>query len=112
MNIKLILITLVLGLALPAAADFRTVSRAHEVSLNDFRAPASANGGLSFRDCAECETHSVRVTENTRYVFNGRGLPLDKFRQAAATVNNREAATIIVLHHLKSDTIVSVSLTT
>jgi hypothetical protein len=112
MNIKLVLTALILSLALPAAAEFKTISRAYEVSLMDFRAPTGVNSGLAFKGCAECDTISVRVTPETRYQVNGKALPLDEFRQAAARINNREAVMIIVLHHLESDTIVSVSLTT
>jgi hypothetical protein len=112
MKIKLILSALILGLALPVAAEFKTVSRAHEVSLSDFRAPTTLNGGLTFKGCAECDSLSVSVTPNTRFVVNGKTLSLDEFRSAVSRVDNREAATIIVLHHLESDTIVSVSLST
>ena len=112
MKNKLFLSTLLLSLALPVAADFKTISRAYEVSLMDFQAPASVNGGTSFKECAECEIISSRVTPDTQYRMNGKALPLDKFRQQAAQINNREAVTIIVKRHLESDTIVSVSLTT
>jgi hypothetical protein len=112
MKTKLFLTAMFLSLALPAAAEFTTVSRAYEVSIMDFRAPASVDGGLAFKGCAKCDTISARVTPNTRYQVDGKALPLEKFRQAAARIYNREAATIIVLHHLESDTIVSVSLTT
>ncbi len=112
MKTKLFFSTLILSLALPAAAEFTTISRAYEVSLMDFRAPASVNGGTSFKECAECETISSHVTPDTQYRVDGKALPLDKFRQAAALINNREAVTIIVQRHLESDTIVSVSLTT
>jgi hypothetical protein len=111
MKIKLFLIALILGLALPAAAEFKTISRAYEVSLMDFTAPVGVNGGLAYKECAKCDTVSTRVTPDTRYQVNGHALPLDKFRQAVARINNRDAATIVVLHHLESDTIVSVSLT-
>lgn len=111
MKIKLFLTALILGLALPASADYEVVSLAHEIALSNFMAPATQNGGLSFKECSECETQAVRVTSNTQYVFNGKALQLDKFKQAIQPLRDRGSVSVIVLHHLESDTIVSVSVT-
>ena len=102
---------LVLSLALPAAAEFEVVALAHEIALSNFRAPTTHNGSLAFKECSECETKSVRVTPNTEYVLNDRAVPLKEFRQALQKVRDREEVAIIVLHHLESDTVESVSVT-
>lgn len=111
MKIKLFVAALVLSLAIPAAAEFATVSRAYEIALSDFRSPTTANGGLAFKECTGCDMKSVRVTPNTRYIVNGKSVRLEKFKKAERDVRDRKAVTVIVLHHLKSDTVVSVSVT-
>lgn len=111
MKYKLFIAALLLGLVYPAAAEFTTVSRAYEVELSRFTAPATLNGGAVFKLCDDCATKTVRVNENTQYVVNGQAMPLDKFKQAASKVRDRTAVTVVVLHHLKSDTVVSVSAT-
>lgn len=111
MKIKLFVAAMVLSLALPAAAEFEVVSLAHEIALSNFRAPTTYNGSLAFKECSECETKSVRVTPNTQYVLNDKAVPLEKFRQALQQVRDRDEVAIIVLHHLETDTVVSVSVT-
>jgi len=108
MTIKTTFIIALLGLSLPAAAEFQTVSLAYEIALSDFRAPASANGGVVFKECSTCEQKSVRATPDTSYLVNGRSLELAKFREAVARVSDRDGTTLTVLHHLESDTIVSI----
>ena len=111
MNIKLFLAALILGLALPAAAEYEVVALAHEIALSNFMAPATQNGGLSFKECSACETKTVRVTSDTQYFVDGNSVRLDKFKQAVLPLRNRDAVSVIVKHHLESDTIVSVSVT-
>lgn len=111
MNIKLFLTAVILSIALPAAAEYEVVALAHEIALSNFMAPATQNGGLSFKQCADCETQAVRVTSNTRYVVNGKALRLEKFKQAIQPLRNRGSVSVTVKHHLESDTIVSVSVT-
>ena len=111
MNIKLILAALLLSLVVPAAADFEVVSLGREIALSNFRAPATQNGGLAFKECAECDTVSVRVTSNTTYFLNDKRVKLEKFRQALQQVSDRDEVVVIVEHHLESDTAVSVLVT-
>jgi len=92
------------------AADIKTITLASEISLSEFRAPASINGVASFRKCESCELQVVSVTRNTRYEFNRHVVTLQKFRKSLATVTNRERETVIVKHHLESDVITSISL--
>ena len=108
MNIKLILAALLLGLAIPAAADFEVISLGREIALSNFRAPVTQNGGLAFKECAECEAISVRVTPNTTYFLNDKRVKLEKFRHALQQARDRGAVVVIVVHHLESDTIESV----
>ncbi|MEJ2129236.1 MAG: hypothetical protein P8X81_10375 [Woeseiaceae bacterium] len=85
------------------------VSQAYEIALTDFLPPATRNGSATFNRCETCEKESVRVTAETRYTVNGRAVRLEDFRKAVAGAHDRDQATVVVLHHLESDTIVSIS---
>jgi len=109
MNKTLILICTFLVLSLPAAAEFTTVAEAYEIALSDFRVPATPSSGIIFKRCADCDMETVRVTPDTRYIVNNRSVTLKDFRKQVFQIRDRAAETIIVKHHLESDTIVSVS---
>ena len=97
-----------LSLGLSATADDQIVSLAYEVNLNNFHAPATSNGSASFKECADCTTHLVRVTPATRYAINGRAVQLGEFKQACMLANDRDEIAVTVLRHLESDTIQSI----
>jgi hypothetical protein len=109
MNIRKSLICALLVVSLPAVAEFTTISRAYEVALSGFRVPATPSSGITFKECEECDFVTVRVTPNTQYIVNGRSLPLKDFRKAVFQVTHRDTTPVTVLHHLESDTIVSVT---
>ena len=111
MNIKTLLVAILLGLSLPLAAEFRTVSLAHEVSLSNFRVPISTNSGISFKNCDDCELRTSRATPQTQYIINGRARPLKEFREMVFQVKDRANNIVTVLQHLETNTIVSVSVT-
>jgi hypothetical protein len=93
-----------------ATADIKTIALASEVSLSEFRVPASVNGVASFKTCESCELQVVSVTSNTRYEINHRTVKLQEFRKSLSTVSNRDRKTVIVMHHLESDVITSISI--
>ena len=95
------------GLAL---ADMKTIARASEVMLSDFRAPAAENGIASFKACATCELQVVNVTPQTRYTINGKVVSLPDFRKRIALVQNRDKHVVVVKHHLESDVITSIAI--
>ena len=107
---KKFFIVMIVCTSLPAAAEFTTVAPAYEISLADFQAPSSANGSLSFKQCSTCDQQTVRVTNQTRYVLNREQIELSDFRRAIALVRDRSTKTIVVKHHLESDTVISVSI--
>lgn len=109
MKIKFALISTLLLLSFQVSAEFTTVSRAYEIALSDFRVPATPSSGVIFKECADCEAKTVRVTPKTRYEVNGRPVTLKEFRKSVFQIRNRADETIIVLHHLETDTVVSVS---
>ena len=109
MNIKYSIAIAVLSLGMSIPASGQIVSLAYEVPLSEFRAPATTNGGASFKECSDCERHLVRVTEATHYVINGKSMQLQEFREALMHATDRDEKSVTVLHHLESDTIESIS---
>lgn len=80
----------------------------YEVDLVFLRLPGSASGTLSFSDCAECDSQTIRVTPATRYVVNKRDVTLADFRRAVAGVVDRSDTIVDVFHDLESDTVIRV----
>lgn len=109
MNIRTLAIALIACLSLPAAADFTTVSRAYEIALSNFQVPATANSGVTFKQCADCELVTVRATPETRYVVDGKAVSLQEFRKDVLQIRNRTEAYVTVKHHLELDVIESIS---
>lgn len=109
MNIRKLLIILLLSASLPAIADFTVVARAYEIALINFQAPATANGGISFKRCDDCDRIRLQVNPATHYSINGTTVRLEKFRKVLLHVNDRNQPTVVVKHHLESDTVVSIS---
>jgi len=111
MNKTTTLICALLVFSLPAAAEFTTVSQAYEIALSDFRVPATPNSGVIFKECEDCDMVTIRVTPDTQYIVNGKSTALKEFRKNVFNIHDRANETIIVLHHLESNTVVSVSVT-
>ena len=97
-------------LSFAAAAQFTIVKKAHEVNLEDFRPPLTANGVVAFRACSDCEVQRVRVTPETLYKINGERVRLMDFRRTLAKVEKPEDAGVTVKHDFESDTIVSLDM--
>ena len=111
MRIKGLVAVALCALCFSAAAQFRTIAPAYEVLLSNFRPPETANGGVAFRQCGDCEMQQLPVTSSTVYVLNGQSVVLKEFREALISVDNRESVTVMVMHHLESDTVIKVSVT-
>jgi hypothetical protein len=108
--------TAMAGLAAPAIADqspaFPVVTKAHEVELSGLRLPGGTNGTLGFKPCGDCDFKTVRVTLTTRYEANGQDFNLHDFRNEVGRITDRRNAAVTVKHHLASDTITVVRVTT
>ncbi len=109
MKTKILLAVTLICFGLTAAAEDRIITLAYEITLSDFDAPVTTNGGVSFKECAECEQIRSRVTPNTRYAINDKTVRLEDFRKAVGQVRNPEEKLVIVMHHLESDTIKSLN---
>ncbi len=108
MHSRKLLVLVLLGLSLAAAADFRTITEAYEVDLSVLRLPGSENGTLTFRQCSDREAQTVRVTGKTRYVINDRDFALADFKEQLKHIRDRKDQNVSVLHHLESNTIKAV----
>lgn len=109
MKLKLMITAFLLGFALPAAADYVTIEQAYEVALSEIRLPQAERGTIAFRPCATCDIQTKRVDANTRWLINGKAVPLQKFREATERVANREKEAVTVLHHLEKNRVTAVS---
>ena len=109
MKSKLFIAAVLVSLALPATADFKTVELAYEAALSGIRIPRNETGTISFKECAKCEYKTKRVTASTRYEVNGRAITLEKFRQILGRISDRENHAVTVLHHLKDNRVTAVS---
>ena len=109
-TLKKFSIGLLIFISLSAAAEFEAVTRAYEITLSEFSAPATANSALSFKQCSSCDIETIRVTNRTRYIVNKELLELLEFKKVISRVRDRQDKGIIVKHHLESDTIVAVSI--
>jgi hypothetical protein len=112
-RIAFIAMAVLLGLAQTASAErpFPVVVKAYESDLRSLRLPGSTSGTLSFKACSECDYKTVRVSPNTRYEANGEVYPLADFRQALAALDNRSRTAVTVKHHLESNLITAVRVT-
>ena len=109
-SIAIMLCSMVLGFSMSAVAELGPViSQAYEVNLGNFRAPGTAGGTATFKQCSECEAQTVRVAGDARYQVNGKTVRYEDFRKAIASVSDRKQALVVVLHHLESDTIISIN---
>ena len=109
MKFKMFVTALMLGLALPAAADFVTIVEGYEVSMSNVRLPQSESGTIAFKKCSDCLYETKRVTAETIWEINGEATTLEKFRLRLSTVDKKKSRTVTVGHHLERDVIVKVT---
>ena len=112
MKFKVLITAFMLMLALPATAQFTTTVLAHEVALSQLRLPTHENGTIAFKACQECDYQTVRVTEGTRYVLNGKSTSLERFRRAAADIRERSLQPVTVHQHLADNVVTAVEIIT
>ena len=108
MHTRKILVLVLLGLSLAAAADFRTITEAYELDLSDLRLPGNEYGTLTFKQCSDCDAQILRVNGKTRYIINNRDFALAEFKEQLKRITNPKDHNVVVLHHLESDTITAI----
>ena len=109
MKLKVLITAALLSLALPAAADFKQIAEAYEVALSDLRLPRAHGGTIAFKECDTCEYRRIRVSSDIRYRLNGKDVSLKEFREAMATVEDRDSEAVAVLYHLERKQVTAVS---
>ena len=109
MKLRVFITAMMLGLAMPAAADFKTIAEAYEVALSEIRLPQSATGTIAFKPCEGCEYSTRRVDVDTRWLVNGESVSLEGFRAAVRRVADRNTEAVTILHHLERNRVTEVS---
>ncbi len=109
MKFKVLIAAIALSLALPVTAQVDIVQEAYEVALSNVRLPRVPNGTSAFKECDRCNYAVLRVGADTTYRLNGRPVRLVKFREALASVPNRDDEAVTVLHHLERNQVTEVS---
>lgn len=108
MQIQTLLIAALASLSFAASAESYIISQAYEISAANLRLPGNVVGSVSFKDCDSCETQTVRVTTETRYLLNNRDVSLVDFKKAVNSIVDKKSNITTVIHHLESDAIVAV----
>ena len=109
MKFKVLIAAIALSLALPVTTQADIVQEAYEVALSNVRLPRSPNGTIAFKECDRCEYAVLRVGADTLYRLNGKPVRLVKFREALASVQDRDGEAVTVLHHLERNQVTEVS---
>lgn len=110
MNVRQWVSMLLLAVALPVAAQIRTVALAHEVRLADLRMPESTAGTLGFKPCRECDFQTTRISADCAWLVNEQSMSFEEFQQAVSALGDRAARYVTVVHHLENDVITEVSI--
>jgi hypothetical protein len=106
---RIIIGALFIAFTYPAFADFVTVSRAYELNPDLVSVPPTPSSRMRFRDCSGCDATSAQLTEETRFSVDGKAVHFKEFCDAVRLAQQSEHSAIILLHHLESDAVVSVS---
>ena len=110
MKLKLIIAATMLGLAMPAAAEYEPFNEAYEVWLSDIRLPQSETGTITFKPCSSCEFRTHYVDVNVRWFLNGAVVSFEEFQAATRRVMERNSKSVTVLHNPGSDRVIRVSM--
>lgn len=109
MDIRKLLVTLLVTVSVSAAADLVTVEEAYEVALSNMMTPVAGAASLIFKECDECDSKRIRMTDNTRFIIDGLTVDLKEFRKQVSRLHDRDNIAVIIMHHLESNTITFVS---
>lgn len=94
MKLRILVAAALLGLINTAGAVrvLEQAERSAELTLSQITLPIDSNGTLSFKSCADCRTSSHRVTAVTKYLLDGREIPLEDFLQAIGEIRKSRTA--------------------
>ena len=86
-----------LGIAGPAGAA-TGAEEAYEVRATTVTLPSSEFGSLILRTCDDCESVTLRVDGDTRYIVAGRAMPLTEFRALMRELPGKQDMAVTVLY--------------
>ncbi len=115
MKIKTLLITIALACCPPVLADFEMVTlvNAVETAPANIILPASANGMVTYRPCAEkCdEKHErARLTADTSFTVEGKTVKYDELRKVHAEIRSSADSYALISVDVARITVTSIDL--
>jgi hypothetical protein len=115
MKIRKSLVVLALAFCQPAIADYELVTliNAVETSPANIILPATVNGMMTYRPCAEeCESdyERARLTADTTFTVEGRRMKYEDFTKVFNSIKQRETSYALVSVETKSKTVTSIDL--
>jgi hypothetical protein len=84
-----------------AEAAFPALQEAYEVSAADVTLPTNEFGSVILRECPSCDRVTLRVADETLYVFGGQVLALRQFREFVLNMDDRDAAVTTIIYRLE-----------
>ena len=105
---KTLAVMAMVGLAQVATAAPPAIQEAYEVRVKNLTLPANEFGSVILRECDDCDPVTLRAEGDTRYVFDGRVMTLQKFRAAVLSMNDRDEAVGTVIYRLKDNRVLQV----
>ena len=108
---KGLLLVISLCVALPAAAEIRTILDAREAKPSNMTVPTSVNSRVSFRSCDECDVSTARLTPATVFTVNGEVMEFAAFRQALLVVRRQGEGYALIQIDTQTNTVKSLQVT-
>ncbi len=105
--------TLIVFSASSAAAQLVTLVKATELTPSNIIFPQSMNGMMTYKPCAEkCdeEYERARLTADTQYTVNGRGVKFEDFKRDLANFRSSKDSYALVSVDTKTKTVVSIQI--
>jgi hypothetical protein len=86
------LVLLLTGVFAGPAHAFRVIEEVEnsvELALGEITLPSDPSGRIQYRACATCSAVTHTVSDGTRYLLNGRALPLAEFLAEIEDIRRR-----------------------
>ena len=109
MKFKVLIAAILLGLALPVAAEWKSPQESHEVRLSELRLPQNEVGTVGFKPCSDCAYKIKRVNSDTEWVLDGERMSLRKFKRNLRRISDREGTPVTVVENFEEQRVTRVS---
>ena len=112
-QLKIALFTTLIVFSAGAAAQLVTLVKATELTPSNIIFPQTTNGMMTFKSCAEeCdkEYERARLTADTQYTVNGRGVKFEDFKRDLANFRSSRDSYALVSVDTKTKTVVSIQI--